>query len=139
MKRRRLLHTVGLAGAGEVIDSSRGFRQRADVALLDGKIDAIETEIRAERGIDVVNAKGLYVTPGLVDLHIHIHYGTGSGIEADPVAVRSGTTTWVDAGTFAHDQIKGFRRFIVEPAQARIYGCVYLYPNDRNPDDDPIK
>ena len=160
MERRHFLGTVGLAGAGaaftsawaqrprlydilikggEVIDPSRGFRGIADVAVLDGKVAAIETNIAAERGIDVVDAKGLYVTPGLVDLHTHIHYGLGIGIEADPVAARSGTTTWVDAGTFAQNEIPGFRRFIVEPARARIYGFVYLYPDNRNPDDDTIK
>ncbi|MGH9718964.1 MAG: amidohydrolase/deacetylase family metallohydrolase [Bryobacteraceae bacterium] len=158
MKRREFLHTVGLAGAtlpqawsqrprlfdilikgGEVIDPSRDFRRIADVAVLDGKIAAIETDIAADRAIDVVNAKGLYVTPGLVDLHTHIHHGLGIGIEADPVAARSGTTTWVDAGTFAHTELRGFRRFIVEPAKARVFGYVYLYPNNRNPDEDPVK
>jgi dihydroorotase len=160
MERRQFLQTVGRAGAGaafhsawgqrprlydilikggEAIDPSRGFRSIADVAVLDGKIDAIEANIPAERAADVVDAKGLYVTPGLVDLHTHIHYGLGIGIEADPVAARSGTTTWVDAGTFSQGELFGFRRFIVEPARARIYGYVYLYPNDRNPDEDPVK
>ncbi|MGH9674890.1 MAG: hypothetical protein ACRD44_17090, partial [Bryobacteraceae bacterium] len=135
---RTRLYDILIKG-GEVIDPGRGFRQIADVAILDGKIAAIEAEIPAERGIDTVSARGLFVTPGLVDLHTHIHHGLGIGIEADPVAARSGTTTWVDAGTFAHTEIRGFRRFIVEPAQARIYGFVYLYPNNRNPDEDPVK
>src|ERR1051326_2123673 len=160
MERRQFLQTVGRAGAGgafhspwgqrprlydilikggEAIDPSRGFRSIADVAVLDGKIDAIEANIPAERAADVVDAQGLYVTPGLVDLHTHIHYGLGIGIEADPVAARSGTTTWVDAGTFSQGELFSFRRFIVEPARARIYGYVYLYPNDRNPDEDPVK
>jgi dihydroorotase len=135
---RQRLYDILIKG-GEVIDAGRGFRQVADVAILDGKIAAIETDIAVDRAIDVVHAKGLYVTPGLIDLHTHIHYGLGLGIEADPVAARSGTTTWVDAGTFAQNEIRGFRRFIVEPAQARIYGFVYLYPNNRNPDDEPVK
>jgi len=158
MERRHFLKTIGIGAAGawptwaqrprlfdilikggEVIDPSRGFRGIADVAVLDGKIAAVENSIAAERGIDVVEAKGLYVTPGLVDLHTHIHHGLEIGIEADSVAARSGTTTWVDAGTFAQNEVPGFRRFIVEPARARIYGFVYLYPNNRNPDDDAIK
>jgi dihydroorotase len=160
MERRHFLKAVGIAGAGaawtptwaqrprlydilikggEVIDPSRAFRGIADVAVLDGKVAAIETSIAAERGIDVVDATGLYVTPGLVDLHTHVHYGLQLGIEADAVAARSGTTTWVDAGTFAQNEVPGFRRFIVEPARAHIYGFVYLYPSNRNPDDDTIK
>jgi dihydroorotase len=129
-----------LIRGGEVRDPSRGFAARADVAIAGGKIAAIEPEIPADRGIDTINARGMYVTPGLVDLHTHCyHSATGSGVEADPIAARSGTTTWVDAGTFGVTELAGFRRFIVEPAQARIYGFVYLYPNMRNPDVDPVK
>jgi dihydroorotase len=135
---RTRLYDILIKG-GEVIDPSRGFRQIADVAVLDGKIAAIETDIPADRAADTVNAKGMYVAPGLVDLHTHIHHGLGIGIEADPVAARSGTTTWVDAGTFSQAEMRGFRRFIVEPAQSRIYGFVYLYPNNRNPDEEPVK
>ena len=125
---------------GEVRDPARGHKARADVGILDGKIAAIEEKIPAERGLDVIDASGLFVVPGLIDLHTHCYYGgTGLGIEADPIAARSGTTTWVDAGSFGCDQTAGFRRFIVNPAQARIYGYVYLYPDNRNPDVDPVK
>jgi dihydroorotase len=110
------------------------------VAIQDGKIAAIEESIPPDRGVDVIDARGLHVVPGLIDLHTHCyHGGTGIGIEADPIAARSGTTTWVDAGTFAYDETSGFRRFIVNPAQSRIYGYVYLYPSSRNPDIDPVK
>lgn len=124
---------------GEVLDPSRGFRQVADVAVLDGKIATIEPSIPAERGIDVVQAKGLMVAPGLVDLHTHIHSGLKLGIDADTLAARSGVTTWVDAGTFAYTETDGFRRFIARPAQARIFGFVYLYPSNRDPSQDPVK
>jgi len=154
MTRRRLLGAISAATAalaqtqrrydilirgGDVRDPSRGFSQRADVAILDGKIAAIEPTIPAERAADVIDAKGLYVVPGLVDLHTHCHDGLGIGIAADPVAARSGVTTWIDAGTFAHNEIGGFRRYIVAPAQARIFGFVYLYPNSRNPDVNPVE
>jgi dihydroorotase len=161
MTRRSLLHTLGAAVAagavpqasgqrrqrpydiviknGEVRDPSRNLKARADVAIQDGKIAEVASEIPAERGRDIIDAKGLYVTPGLVDLHTHIVYGVRSGIEADPIAARSGTSTWIDAGTFAYDQIEGFRRFIVERNQCRVFGFVYLYPTSRNPDIDPLK
>lgn len=124
---------------GEVFDPSRGFRARADVAVAGGRIAAIEPEIPAVQALETIEAQGLYVVPGLVDLHTHCyHSATGLSVEADPIAARSGVTTWVDAGSFAHDQVAGFRRFIVEPARARIFGYVYLYPSSRNPDVDPI-
>ena len=124
---------------GEVIDPSRGLRRRADVGVLEGRIAAIEDSIPAERGLDVIEARGLYVTPGFVDLHTHCyHGGTGLSIEADPVAARSGATTWVDAGSFGPEQVAGFRRFVVATQQARIFGFVHLYPNLRNPDVDVV-
>ena len=137
-QRRRRPYDIVIKG-GEVRDPSRELKARADVAIQDGKIAEVASEIPAERGIDVIDAKGLYVTPGLVDLHTHIVYGVRSGIEADPIAARSGTSTWIDAGTFAYDQIEGFRRFIVERNACRVFGFVYLYPTSRNPDIDPIK
>lgn len=126
---------------GEVRDPSRGFKARADVAIRDGRIAAIESAIAPEKARETIDAKGLFVTPGIVDLHTHIYYGGGSvpGIEADPVAARSGVTTWVDAGSFAYDNVAGFRRYIVERAQVRVFGFVYLYPANRDPTADPVK
>ena len=90
---------------------------------------------------DVIDARGLYVVPGLVDMHTHIYYGGGSvpAIEADPVAARSGVTTWVDAGSFAYDNVAGFRRYIVDRTQVRVFGFVYLYPASRDPEIDAVK
>jgi dihydroorotase len=125
---------------GEVRDPSQSIKRKADVAIQDGKIAAIADGIAADRAYEVVDAKGLFVTPGLVDLHTHCYHSANAlGVEADPIAARSGVTTWVDAGSFGYDQAVGFRRFIVQPAQARIYGYVYLYPSNRNPDVDVIK
>ncbi len=156
MIRRRFLQALGLPAVaaaaeraprydilirnGEVVDPGRGFRKRADVAVSGGRIVAIEESIPPERGLDVIDARGLYVTPGLIDLHTHCcHAITGSSIEADPIAARSGVSTWVDAGSFGWDQAAGFRRFIVRPQQARVFGFIHLYANLRNPDVDVVK
>src|SRR5687767_11824096 len=63
---------------GEVRDPASGYKSRADVAIRDGKIAAIESSLPAEKARDVVDARGLYVVPGLVDLHTHVYYGGGS-------------------------------------------------------------
>jgi predicted amidohydrolase len=161
MNRRTFLTTLGAASAGyitalsyaqqvqrydilikngEIRDPGRGFQKRSDVAISNGKIAAIEENIAADRALDVINASGLYVTPGLIDLHTHCFWGgTATGIEADPVAARSGATTWVDAGSFGYDLVEGFRRIVVLRSQARILGYIYLYPSNRNPDIDPVK
>ncbi|HZT30127.1 MAG TPA: amidohydrolase/deacetylase family metallohydrolase [Bryobacteraceae bacterium] len=125
---------------GELRDPASQLRRKGDLAILDGRIAAIGGEIPAERGIDTIDARGLYVTPGLVDLHTHCyHAATGLGVEADPIAARSGVTTWVDAGSFGWDATEGFRRFIVRPQQARIFGFVYLYPSSRDPSVNPVE
>lgn len=125
---------------GTVCDPVRQLKRRADVGIRGDRIAAIEDKIAAGRGRDVVDAAGQYVSPGLVDLHTHCYWGgTGLGTPADPIAARSGVTTWVDAGSFGCTQIEGFRKFIVEPSKVRIFGFVYLYPDNRNPDMDPVK
>jgi dihydroorotase len=125
---------------GTVLDPASGAKRQADVGISGDKIAAIEASLPAARGVDVVDAKGMFVTPGLVDLHTHCyHSARGIGVEADPIAARSGVTTWVDAGTFGVTEAVGFRKFIVEPARVRIYGYVYLYPDTRNPDIDAVK
>ena len=137
-QRRRQFHDL-LIQNGELIDPSRNLRARADIALRDGKIAEIATEIPAASAWRVIDAKQLLVAPGLVDLHTHCAYGLRNGIWPDPIAARSGTTTWIDAGTFAHPDVDGFRRFIVERSQARIFGFVYLYASSRNPDVDAVE
>jgi dihydroorotase len=125
---------------GELRDPGRGIRQRADLAILNGTIAEIAENIASDRALDVVDASGLYVTPGLIDLHTHCFWGgSGIGILPDPIAARSGATTWVDAGSFGYDQVDGFRRFAVLPSQTRIFGYIYLYPSSRNPDIDPVQ
>jgi dihydroorotase len=152
MQRRDFLLSLGaatLSGAerydlvikgGEVRDPSRNLRRKADVAVRGESIAAVETDIPASSAGQVLDAKGTMVTPGLVDLHTHCYHGaTGLGIDPDPIGARSGATTWVDAGSFGHDQIEGFRKFIVNPAKVRVYGYVFLYSSSRNPDIDPVQ
>ena len=152
MLRRHFLTTLAAAPAlaqprydlvirdGELRDPSRNLRRRADLAIQDGRIAAIEERIAPERATDVIDARGSYVCPGTVDLHTHCYWGgTALGVEPDPIAARSGCTTWVDAGSFGWPLAEGFRRFIVNPSKCRIFAFVYLYPDSRNPDIDAVK
>lgn len=83
---------------------------RADLAVRDGLIAAIGTG-PAEPARTVVDVAGLLVTPGLVDLHTHVGPGYW-GIDPDPVAWRSGVTTWVDAGSAGAYTVDGLRRVV---------------------------
>ena len=75
----------------------------------------------------MVDASGQIVTPGLVDLHAHVfHKLTYWGLDPDPIASRTGVTTWNDAGSAGALTVEGFREFIVRPARVRITGFVNI-------------
>ena len=69
----------------------------------------------------------MIVTPGLVDLHTHVYYNaTYLGIQADPVAARSGVTTWLDVGSAGAYNFGGFREWVVRSARARIFALLNI-------------
>ncbi|KAK9729785.1 hypothetical protein K7432_000028 [Basidiobolus ranarum] len=109
---------------GNLIDTKTKKTQLSDILVRDGRIVAIKKAgtISNHLAAEVVNAKGLYVTPGLVDLHTHIYWGaTYWGIEADPVAARSGVTTWNDAGSSGAYTFPGLRKYVIDQTRARAF------------------
>jgi len=112
---------------GHVIDPANGLSGRFDVAVKDGRIAAVEPSIPADRAARVLDAGGQVVTPGLVDLHTHVYWGaTYWGIEADPVAARTGVTTWLDVGSSGGYSFPGFREYIVNRSKAHVYALLNL-------------
>ena len=116
-----------LIKGGEVVDPGGGQNGRLDVAIKRNRIAAVERDIPAQSAARVIDAGGQYVTPGLIDLHTHVyHHVTFWGIDPDPVAARSGVTTWLDVGSAGAFNWPGFREFIVKPADVRIYGLLNI-------------
>jgi dihydroorotase len=116
-----------LIKGGEVVDPGGGQSGRLDVAIKRNRIAAVDRDIPAESASRVIDAGGQYVTPGLIDLHTHVyHHVTFWGIDPDPVAARSGVTTWLDVGSAGAFNWPGFRKFIVKPAEVRIYGLLNI-------------
>jgi dihydroorotase len=112
---------------GEVIDPGSGKVGQFDVAILDGRVAAVEAGLDASEARHRIDAAGKYVTAGLVDLHTHVYWGaTYWGIEADPVAARTGVTTWIDVGSAGAYSFPGFREWISGPAQSRVYALLNL-------------
>ena len=121
------MHFDLLIKGGEVVDPGGGYRGQLDVAIKRNRIAAVEANIPQESAFRVVDATGQVVTPGLVDLHTHVyHSATCWGIRADPMAARSGVTTWLDVGSAGAYNFPGFREFIVKPALARIYALLNI-------------
>jgi len=112
---------------GQVIDPGGNREGQFDVAIADGKIAAVDHHLPGENARETIDATGLLVTPGLVDLHTHVYWGaTYWGIEADPVAARSGVTTWLDVGSAGSYNFPGFRRWIAGGSQSRVYSLLNL-------------
>ncbi len=110
-----------LLKGGTVVDPSQGLNASRDVAIENGRIAAIEPSISTEDAKHTVDVSGRYVTPGLVDLHVHAYWGsTYWGIDVDPVAARTGVITSVDAGSAGAYNWRGFRRFHVERVRSRL-------------------
>ncbi|HEX2527921.1 MAG TPA: amidohydrolase/deacetylase family metallohydrolase [Geminicoccus sp.] len=106
---------------GRVLDPGQGIDRIADIGFRDGKVAAVEPGLPVEAAKDVQDATGLIVTPGLIDLHTHVYWGgTSLGVDADAIALRGGTTTFVDAGSAGAGNFAGFRRHVIERSQSRI-------------------
>ena len=106
---------------GRVFDPGKGLDVIADVAFSAGKVTAIKPSITPEKGASAIDVTGKIVVPGLIDLHAHVYWGgTSMGVEAEPVTRRSGTTTFVDAGSAGPGNFPGFRRHVIEASPLRI-------------------
>jgi dihydroorotase len=105
---------------GRIIDPANGRDEMADIAFGHGKVTEIGGDLPAG-GAETVDVRGLLVVPGLIDLHTHVYWGgTSLGVDAAEVARRSGTTTFVDAGSAGPGIFHGFRRHVIEPSPLRI-------------------
>jgi len=115
-----------LLKGGHVIDPKNKINGRRDVAIKDGRIAAVAAEIPAAKALKTVSVAGLYVTPGLVDLHVHVFAGTGtaytgpSSVRPDDHSFRSGVTTMVDAGSSGWRNFEEFKQLIIEHARTRV-------------------
>ena len=112
---------------GVVLNPASGSSDEADVGVADGRIAAVGPGLSAEGAGRVINAAGAYVTPGLIDFHIHSYWGVNPfGFDADPLCLSTGVTTAVDAGSAGPVNFPGFKQFIAEKAKTRMLAFVAL-------------
>jgi dihydroorotase len=106
---------------GRLLDPESGLDAVGDVAFRDGRIAAIGARLDVEGARKVVDVRDRIVAPGLVDLHTHVYWGaTGLGVDAESLCCRSGTTTFVDAGSAGAGNFAGFRRYVAESTRLNI-------------------
>lgn len=114
---------------GHVIDAKNKINEPMDVAISDGKIAKVAKNIDASLGAQVVDAKGMYVTPGLIDLHAHVFFGTEpnrylsnstTSVTPDGFTFRSGVTTVVDAGDAGWKNFDLFKKNVIDRSRTRV-------------------
>ena len=117
-----------LLKGGHVIDPKNDISRAMDVAIKDAKIAAVEADIPESAAEKVVDVKGLYVTPGLIDIHVHVYAGTGmrraysgdSSVYPDGFTFRTGVTTVVDVGSSGHRNFEDFKDRVIDRSQTRV-------------------
>jgi dihydroorotase len=110
-----------LIRGGRVIDPAEGRDAISDVAIAGGRIVAVRPDVPTGGATEVIDARGRVVTPGLIDLHVHVFAGVSHyGIPPDPWCVARGVTTAVDAGSAGADTFAGFRRYVIEVSATRL-------------------
>ena len=113
---------------GRVIDPTQGMDRVADIGLLGPSVSAIGDNL-LEQGVrgSVIDARGLIVTPGWIDLHTHVYWGVAPlGVEADAHCLRRGVTTAVDAGSAGASTFAGFKRYVIDVSATRIVAMLHL-------------
>ncbi len=111
-----------LIKGGRLVDPAADLDANRDVGIAGGRVVAVAPELPASEAEAVWDATGKLVVPGLIDLHTHVYWGgTSLGVEAEPIARRSGTTTFVDAGSAGPGNYAGFQRFIADASPLRFF------------------
>ena len=114
-----------LIKGGTVIDPSQNLHAQLDVAVKDGKILQVAPDIPADGSRTVIPAKGRIVTPGLIDVHVHVFEGVGpTGVNADQYCLGRGVTTAVDAGSAGYFSIAGLRQYVIKPSATRLFAMI---------------
>ncbi|MBC8165313.1 MAG: amidohydrolase/deacetylase family metallohydrolase, partial [Bryobacteraceae bacterium] len=117
---------------GHVVDGKSGIDQVRDVAIKDGKIAAVEASLSGAK--KVIDVSGLYVTPGLVDMHVHVFHTSlvpsawagDYSVQPDLISFRTGVTTMVDAGSAGYRNFPQFRATVIDRVQTRIFAFLNI-------------
>jgi dihydroorotase len=123
-----------LLKGGHVIDPRNGVDGVMDVAVTSGRIAAVRAAIDPASARRVVDVAGLYVTPGLIDIHVHVFATTGvrgawagdSSVLPDGFSFRTGVTTMVDAGSSGWRNFEDFRRTVIDRASTRVLAMLNI-------------
>lgn len=123
-----------LIKGGHIIDAKNQVNAKMDLAISNGKILKIAANIPTEDAKKVVDASGMYVSPGFIDIHTHVFVGPNAGfghgsssVKADDFTFRAGITTVVDAGTSGHKNFATFKEEVIDRSKTRILSFLNIF------------
>jgi dihydroorotase len=116
-----------LLSGGTVLNPATGVNQILDVAVAGDRVAAIGAGIPRADAKKVLDVAGCYVTPGLIDFHVHSYWGVNPyGCDLDALCLATGVTTTMDAGSAGPVNLLGFRKLVYEKSKTRMLGFVAL-------------
>src|SRR5579872_2248423 len=123
-----------LLKGGHVVDAKNRVSDVRDVAIKDGRIAEVASHIDPAKAAKVVDVSGLYATPGLVDIHVHVYAGTGmrgaysgdNSVYPDGFTFRSGVTTVVDAGSSGWRNFPDFKDRVIDRVRTRVLALLNI-------------
>ena len=123
-----------LLKGGHVIDPKNSINQPMDVAVAGGKIARVAENISPTEAKQTVDVAGFYVTPGLIDIHVHVYTGTGNkdsytgdrSVYPDGFTLRSGVTTVVDAGSSGWTNFPDFKSRVIDISKTRVLALLNI-------------
>jgi dihydroorotase len=116
-----------LLTGGTVLNPATKTNEKLDVGVKGGRVTAIEANIPRTSVARVIDVTGCYVTPGLIDFHVHSYLGVNPyGCDLDALCLATGVTTTMDAGSAGPVNLLGFRKLVYERSKTRMVGFVAL-------------
>ena len=116
-----------LLTGGTVLNPATGVNRKLDVGVARGRVAAVESDLPVANAKKVLDVSGCYVTPGLIDFHVHSYWGVNPyGCNLDTLCLASGVTTTMDAGSAGPINFLGFRKLVNESSKTRMLGFVAL-------------
>lgn len=124
-----------LLKGGHVIDPKNNIDSKMDVAITKGKISKVAANIPSTSSKKTVDVSGLYVTPGIIDMHVHVFPGNDPGsyianghtsVPADAFSFRAGVTTMVDAGSSGWRNFRQFKEQTIDRSQTRVLALLNI-------------